>query len=123
VDHHTDILRKLAIHDELYFESILADEARNLEASRLDAKTHALVRIGALIGIDAATAAYAWSTDAGLRDGATVAEVVGTLIAVLPAVGTGRVVTAAPKLGLAVGYDVWRALEHVEPRGSSDRET
>jgi 4-carboxymuconolactone decarboxylase len=120
VDDYEHILRKLAIHDDGYVESILADEARNLEASRLDPKTHALVRIGALIGIDAATAAYVWSTDAGLRDGATIPEVVGTLIAVLPAVGTGRVVTAAPKLGLAVGYDVWGGLEHSRGRRLSD---
>jgi hypothetical protein len=122
VNHHEDILRKLAIHDDSYVESILADETRNLEASGLDPKTHALVRIGALIGIDAATAAYVWSTNAGLRDGATVAQVVGTLVAVLPAVGTGRVVTAAPKLGLAVGYDVWRALERSPSWGLTDRE-
>jgi hypothetical protein len=122
VSQHEDILRKLAIHDDCYVESILADEARNLEASCLEPKTHALVRIGALIGIDAATAAYVWSTDAGLRDGATIAEVIGTLIAVLPAVGTGRVVTAAPRLGLAVGYDVWRGLEHSERRRFSDGE-
>jgi alkylhydroperoxidase/carboxymuconolactone decarboxylase family protein YurZ len=118
VGRHEDILRKLAIRDDLFVESILADEERNLAESCLDPKTHALVRIGALIGIDAATAAFAWSTDAGLRDGATLEEVVGTLVAVIPAVGTGRVVAAAPRLGLAVGYDVWGALEQRHSLGS-----
>ena len=32
----------------------------------------------------------------------------------LPTVGVGRVVTAAPNLGLAMGYDVADALELVE---------
>jgi len=49
-----------------------------------------------------------------LRAGASHEEIVGTLIAVLPTVGVGRVVTAAPNLGLAMGYDVTDALELVE---------
>jgi hypothetical protein len=36
---------------------------------------------------------------------------VGVLIAMLPVVGVARVVTAAPNLGLALGYDVGEALE------------
>jgi 4-carboxymuconolactone decarboxylase len=40
-------------------------------------------------------------------------EIVGTLIAVLPIVGVPRVVSAAPNLGLALGYDVANALEVV----------
>jgi 4-carboxymuconolactone decarboxylase len=111
VPSHQDILRKLSIGDDAYVESILARESQNLDASRLDPKTHALVRIGALIGIDAATAGYVATVDAALNAGATVDEIVGALVAVLPAVGTVRVVNAAPRLGLAVGYDVWPALE------------
>ncbi len=33
------------------------------------------------------------------------------LIAALPSVGVTRIVAAAPKLGLALGYDVGHALE------------
>ena len=38
-------------------------------------------------------------------------ELVGCLVAVLPTVGAARVISAAPKLGLALGYDVAAALE------------
>ena len=38
-------------------------------------------------------------------------ELVGTLIVVMPIVGVARVVSAAPNLGLALGYDVSDALE------------
>jgi hypothetical protein len=33
----------------------------------------------------------------------------------MPAVGVSRVVSAAPKLALALGYDVGAALEAVDP--------
>jgi alkylhydroperoxidase/carboxymuconolactone decarboxylase family protein YurZ len=46
-----------------------------------------------------------------LAAGASEDEIVGLLIAVAPAVGLGRVVSAAPELGLALGYDVDSALE------------
>jgi hypothetical protein len=43
--------------------------------------------------------------------GATFDEIVGCLIAVAPVVGLARVVSAAPELALALGYDVDAALE------------
>jgi 4-carboxymuconolactone decarboxylase len=49
-----------------------------------------------------------------LDAGASYDEIVGTLIAVMPIVGVARVVSAAPKLGLALGYDVSAALELVD---------
>ena len=38
-------------------------------------------------------------------------EIVGTLIAVAPVIGLARVVSDAPELALALGYDVEAALE------------
>jgi hypothetical protein len=35
----------------------------------------------------------------------------GTLVAALPVAGAARVVSAAPKLSLALGYDIDEALE------------
>ena len=49
--------------------------------------------------------------EAALQCDTTVDEIVGVLIAVMPAIGVARVVSAAPKLGLALGYDVGNALE------------
>ena len=42
----------------------------------------------------------------------------GTLIAVMPIVGVARIVSAAPNLALALGYDVAEAFEAVssDPR-------
>jgi 4-carboxymuconolactone decarboxylase len=111
VEDHEATLRKLAIRDDSYIDTILSDDRQNLDESGLDEKTHALVRIAGLIAIDAAPPSYMWSVEKALRHGATNEELVGTLIAVLPAVGSGRVVSAAPKLSLALGYDVAAGLE------------
>jgi 4-carboxymuconolactone decarboxylase len=114
VPDHEDTLRKLAIRDDAFVDSVLARERENVAASGLDAKTHALVRVGALIAIDAAPPSYMNAIESGLASGATVDEIVGVLIAVMPAIGVARVVSAAPKLGLGLGYDVADALEGLE---------
>jgi 4-carboxymuconolactone decarboxylase len=90
-------LRKLAVRDDRYIAGLL--------------------QIGALIALNASPAAYMDSVNAAVRAGASHEEIVGTLITVLPIVGMARVVTAAPNLGLAMGYDVGEALELVENGG------
>ena len=107
-------LRKLAVRDDRYIDGLLQAESASPTLAGIDERSHALVRIGALIAINASPAAYMDSVEAALRAGASHEEIVGTLIAVLPTVGVGRVVTAAPNLGLAMGYDVADALELVE---------
>jgi 4-carboxymuconolactone decarboxylase len=111
VDDHEETLRKLAIRDNAYIARILGDDRQNLDESDLDEKTHALVRLAGLIAIDAAPPSYMWSVESALSYGATTEEIVGTLIAVMPAIGSSRVVSAAPKLSLALGYDVAEGLE------------
>jgi 4-carboxymuconolactone decarboxylase len=111
VDDHEETLRKLAIRDNAYIDRMLGDDRQNLDESDLDEKTHALVRLAGLIAIDAAPPSYMWSVESALSYGATSEEIVGTLIAVMPAIGSSRVVSAAPKLSLALGYDVAEGLE------------
>jgi 4-carboxymuconolactone decarboxylase len=77
-------------------------------------RSHALVRLGALIAMNAAPPSYMSAIDAADEASVSRDEIVGTLIAVLPIVGAARVVSAAPSLGLAIGYDVTEALETLE---------
>ena len=105
------MLFKVAIADDAYVEEVLSNDRANLAASTLDAKAHALVRLGALIAIDAEAPAYMWTLQAARRAGASDDEIVGCLLAVMPTVGVARIVSAAPKLGLALGFDVTAALE------------
>lgn len=80
-------------------------------ARRLDARTTALARLAALVALRAAPDAYRRAGREALDAGATVDDVLGTLAAVAGTVGLARVVSAAPGLALAVGYDLDAALE------------
>jgi len=73
--------------------------ADNWLQPELDAKTGALVRLGALVAVGGcAVPSFGEQTDSALDAGASVSDVVDVLLAVLPIVGTARVVAAA--LGL-----------------------
>jgi alkylhydroperoxidase/carboxymuconolactone decarboxylase family protein YurZ len=111
---HEDALRSMALCDERFIEGVLSMQLGNIDASGLDPKTHALVRLGALVALDAAPASYQWSASMALASGATVDEIVGVLIAVAPTVGLARVVSAAPEIAVAIGYDIDAALEEVD---------
>ena len=111
VAQHEDLLVRLAIRDGAVIDPLVVDDVRNLAVSHLDAKTHALARVAALVAIDAATPSYLDSVDDARMAGASDDEIVGTLVALLAIVGAPRIVSAAPKLGLALGLDVGQALE------------
>jgi 4-carboxymuconolactone decarboxylase len=115
VAEHEDLLIRLAIRDGASIDPLIVDDERNLAASRLDPKAHALARVAALVAIDAPTPSYLDPVDAAREAGASDDEIVGTLVALLPIVGPPRIVSAAPKLGLALGLDVGQALEGLEP--------
>ena len=114
VEEYKLTLRKLAVRDDRFIDTVLAEERANPTLSGIDLRAHALLRIAALIAIDAAPPSYMSAVEAGLKAGASYDEIVGTLIAVMPIVGVARVVSAAPNLALALGYDVAEALELVE---------
>ena len=106
-----ETLRRFALNDELFVESVSGRGYANLEASGLDQKTHALVRLGALLAIEATVSSYQPNIAMALAAGASVDEIIGTLVAVAPDVGMVRAVAAAPELALALGYDVSAAFE------------
>ena len=108
---HETMLCKIAIADEAYVEEVMSNVRANQIASALAPKAHALVRLGALIAVDAEAPAYMWTLEAARRAGASDDEIVGCLLAVMPPLGVARIVSAAPRLGLALGFDVTTALE------------
>jgi len=77
----------------------------------LDARTRALVAIGAAVCTDAPFKLFKSLVDSALRAGATAEDVVGAFLAVAPAAGGPRVVAVAPKIAMALGYDVDAAFE------------
>jgi 4-carboxymuconolactone decarboxylase len=73
----------------------------------------ALARLAAYVALDASAHAYVRAAEVAVRGGASPDEMVGVLFAVAPVVGIARVVSAAPKLASAMGFDVDRAIEYL----------
>lgn len=99
-------LAALAIGDaEVLGEA--ADMREHLRASTsLDPKTFSLVKIGALVALDAGPASYMWQVRAALDAGASPQEILGVLTAVAPQTGMPRVVAAAPEITVALGLEL-----------------
>ena len=77
--------------------------ANSLEASSLDPDTLMLVRIAALVAVDAPPASYLMNLGAAADSGVDVDQLQGVLAAVAPIVGTARVVAATGKIVKALG--------------------
>jgi hypothetical protein len=114
MDEYKEHLRLLAVHDDAFVEAI-GVESSTPAASVLGARAVALVRVAAVIAVDAAPSSFQHAVAHALAAGATREEVVATLEAVMPVTGAARVVSSAAKLGLALGYDVETALEQFDP--------
>jgi 4-carboxymuconolactone decarboxylase len=108
-------LRRLALHDVDLIESVLLMRLKDDVACGLDPKTCALVRLGALLALGGAPVSYQWSVGAALDAGASVEEIIGTMIAVAPISGIARVVQATPDVALPIGYDLDAAFEELGP--------
>ena len=108
---YIDLLRRLALHDERVMAEVVCREASPYPGPppNLDPRTQALVRLAALIAAGGAVPSYGAHADAAVDAGATAAEIVEVLAAVVPVVGLPCVVAAAPKLALALGFDVAEA--------------
>ena len=90
--------------------------ADSLEASSLDANTLMLVRIAALVAVDAPAASYLLNLGAGSEVGVDAEQVRGVLAAIAPIVGTARVASATGKIvdALEVAIEVAELEEQAE---------
>ena len=71
--------------------------------SGLDSRSFALVKIAALMALDAPPASYMWQVGNALESGATPQDLIGVLLAITPQIGGPRAVAAAPELMAALG--------------------
>ncbi len=106
VERAEELLRRLALNDESAVRSMLSGNRDAGGVPPLDLKTRALVSIGALLAVGAGTTSLKWMTETAYEAGATDEEIVGVLVAVGPELGLAGIVCGAPKLALAIGYDV-----------------
>jgi alkylhydroperoxidase/carboxymuconolactone decarboxylase family protein YurZ len=96
-------LRTLAINDDCLTERGFGRAGFDL--GELDSKTLALVRLAALVAVGGAVPSFGAQADAAVSAGATAGEIVDVLVGIVSVVGIPRVVAAAPKVALALGYD------------------
>jgi 4-carboxymuconolactone decarboxylase len=102
-----ELLRRLALSDVDALEATLGTVLdHRATTSTLDAKTHALARVSALVAAESAVSSYLWAVESAIEVGASEDEIVDVLTAIAPIVGLARLSAAAPRLALALGYDI-----------------
>ena len=104
MDRVEQLLRRLALNDERVVGSVLSRSGDHGHA--LDRKAEALIQVGALLSVGACTASLRWTVERAQATGASDEEIFGVLVAIGPAVGLARVVAEAPRLALAMGYEI-----------------
>ena len=96
-------LAALALSDpDLLLEGLEA-RADWQQRSGLDPRSFSLVKIAALIALDAPPTSYLWQVANALDAGCTPEDLLGVLKAIAPQVGGPRVVAAAPEIMIAMG--------------------
>jgi hypothetical protein len=80
----------------------------------LSAREHMLVRLAALVAVDAPAASYVLNFGPSADVGLTLDDAQGLLVAVAPVVGTARVVSAAGNLTDALGFVIDAVIAEAE---------
>ena len=102
-DSTREALSALALSDpELLLEGLEA-RANWQQRSGLDPRSFSLVKVAALIALDAPPTSYLWQVANALDAGCTPEDLLGVLKAIAPQVGGPRVVAAAPEIMIAMG--------------------
>jgi 4-carboxymuconolactone decarboxylase len=101
-----DALSGLSTGDVDVLEAALGLREEWQQASGLDSRSFSLVKIAALIALDAPPASYLWQVSAALDAGAAPSEILGVLRAIAPQVGAPKVVAAAPEIMVALGLSL-----------------
>jgi alkylhydroperoxidase/carboxymuconolactone decarboxylase family protein YurZ len=98
-----DHLRRLARSDQRELDDMVGMRQGLKDVTGLDDRSFALVKLAALIAVDAPPASYVWQIGNAIAEGVTPEEVLGTMWAVAPQVGGPRIIAAAPEIMLALG--------------------
>jgi alkylhydroperoxidase/carboxymuconolactone decarboxylase family protein YurZ len=99
-------LSGIAVGDADILETAIGLREFGREATGLDGRTFSLVKVAALIAMDAPPVSYAWQIANALEEGATPEDILGVLRAVAPQVGGPRVMAAAPEIMLGLGLSL-----------------
>jgi 4-carboxymuconolactone decarboxylase len=106
------LLRDLAAGDESVLKSVLDVSRRHVRDPPLGSgralpdETFALVHLAAILAAGGSTTSLRWAVELAVQAGAEEDGIVDVLVTVAAIVGSARVVAAAPRLALAIGYDI-----------------
>lgn len=101
VDRHRELLRRLTLNDERALSDLVSG-GDLIDEPLLDGWTRGLVRIAALAALDAQLESLQAARDAALAAGASDEEILASVVAVAPIVGTARIASVAPRLAVAM---------------------
>lgn len=99
-----ETLNALAQGDAPVLETIAQMHLNTLDRSGLPEQTYHLVRIAALVAMDAAPMSYLVNLGVARDAGVSLEELQGLLTAIAPIVGGPRVTSAAGKMLRALGF-------------------
>ena len=92
--------------DTPVLDLLAAMTADSIEASSLDAQSLMLVRIAALVAVDAPPASYLLNLAAAGEVGVDADQIRGVLTAIAPIVGTARIASATGNIARALAIEI-----------------
>jgi len=95
-----------ATNDAPVLDLLARMTADSVDASRLDTETLILVRIAALVAVDAPPVSYALNLEVAKEAGLDVEAVRGVLTAIAPIVGTARIAAATGNIVAALAAEI-----------------
>ena len=118
MDPAEDMLRRLALNDEHVLGTVMTRQVGPECATELGSRVEILVRLGALLAVEAATPSIREVVEKAWAAGVTTDEIVGVLVCVGPTIGVASMVTSASKLAAVLGYDFEHADDASVKHGS-----
>lgn len=106
------LYRRLTLGDDALMTALFANSG--CPSDVFDHPTSSLLRLAALIAVDADTPAYQREVRDAIAAGASPGQITAVLVAIARVTGSAVVMSAAPKLAMALGYDVDAGLEDGE---------
>jgi 4-carboxymuconolactone decarboxylase len=101
-----DMLGALALGDPDLVAAGMEMRTELREKSGLDDRSYALVKLAAIMALDAPPTSYLWQVANALEAGATPEDLLGVLVAIAPQIGGPRLTAAAPELMVALGLSL-----------------
>jgi 4-carboxymuconolactone decarboxylase len=106
MDPAEDLLRRVALNDENMLGDVMMRRVGPDYRTELGSRVELLVRLGALLAVEAAAPSLREVVEKASAAGVTTDEIVGVLVCVGPTIGVARMVASASKLATVIGYDL-----------------